>query len=156
MPDNVPLMMASLADHPPAGPNWVYEIKWDGVRAICYIEDGHIRMVSRNGNSFDRQYPELSVIPHNIDAENAIIDAEIAVLDEQGRSRFELIQPRIHQTNANEVAHLSRKTPVKMFAFDLLYCDGYDLRNVPLIDRKRALSEIVTPGDRIQVPNISP
>jgi bifunctional non-homologous end joining protein LigD len=151
MPHDIPLMMATLADHPPAGSNWVYEIKWDGVRAICYIEDGHIRMVSRNGNSFDRQYPELSVIPHSIAAEKAIIDAEIAVLDEQGRSRFELIQPRIHQTNANEVAHLSRKTPVKMFAFDLLYWDGYDLRNVPLVDRKRALSEIVTPGDRIQV-----
>ena len=57
---------------------------------------------------------------------------EIAVLDEQGRSRFGLIQPRIHQTNPNEVAHLSRKTPVKMFAFDLLYWDGYDLRGVPL------------------------
>ena len=62
-----------------------------------------------------------------------------------------LIQPRIHQTNANEVAHLARKTPVKMFAFDLLYWNGYDLRNTPLLDRKRALAEIVTPGDRIQV-----
>ena len=144
-------MMASPADRPPAGSNWVYEIKWDGVRAICYIEDGRIRMVSRNGNSFDRQYPELSVIPHNVAAETAILDAEIAVLDEQGRSRFELIQPRIHQTNANEVAHLARKTPVKMFVFDLLYLDGYDLRNVPLLDRKRALAAIVTPGDRIQV-----
>ena len=68
------------------------------------------------------------MIPHHVAADTAIIDAEIAVLDEQGRSRFGLIQPRIHQTNANEVAHLSRKTPVKMFAFDLLYWDGYDLR----------------------------
>jgi bifunctional non-homologous end joining protein LigD len=151
MPENVQLMMASPSDQPPAGSNWVYEIKWDGVRAICYIEDGRIRMISRNGNSFDRQYPELSVIPHNIAAERAILDAEIAVLDEQGRSRFELIQPRIHQTNANEVAHLARKTPVKMFVFDLLYLDGYDLRNVPLLDRKRALTAIVTPGERIQV-----
>ena len=144
-------MLATPIDRPPDGANWVYEIKWDGVRAICYIEDGHIRMVSRNGNSFDRQYPELSVIPHHIAAETAILDAEIAVLDEQGRSRFGLIQPRIHQTNAKEVAHLSRKTPVKLFVFDLLYWDGYDLRDMPLLERKRALSEIVTPGDRIQV-----
>ena len=108
-------------------------------------------MLSRNGNSFDRQYPELSVVPRQLSAETAILDAEIAVLDEEGRSRFGLIQPRIHQTNANEVAHLARKTPVKMFVFDLLYWDGYDLRDTPLIDRKRALAEIVTPSDRIQV-----
>ena len=151
MPGNVQPMLASPADHPPEGSNWVYEIKWDGVRAICYIEDGKIRLLSRNGNSFDRQYPELSVIPHHVAAENAILDVEIAVLDEQGRSRFGLIQPRIHQTNANEVAHLSRKIPVKMYAFDLLYVDGYDLRNTPLVDRKEALAAIVTPGDRIQV-----
>ena len=151
MPANVEPMLASLADRPPKGSKWVYEIKWDGVRAICYIEDGRIRMLSRNGNSFDRQYPELTVVPRQIAAETAILDAEIAVLDEQGRSRFGLIQPRIHQTNANEVAHLARKTPVKMFAFDLLYWDGYDLRNTPLLDRKRALSEIVTANDRIQV-----
>jgi bifunctional non-homologous end joining protein LigD len=151
MPSNVSVMLASLADGPPEKGDWVYEIKWDGVRAICYIEDGRIRMVSRNGNSFDRQYPELSVIPHHLSATTAILDAEIAALDEQGRSRFGLLQPRIHQTNANEVAHLSRKSPVKLFVFDLLYCDGYDLRGVPLLERKRVLNEIVTPGDRIQV-----
>ncbi len=151
MPANIQPMLATLANRPPEGSKWVYEIKWDGVRAICYIEDGRLRMLSRNGNSFDRQYPELSVIPRQVAADTAIIDAEIAVLDEQGRSRFGLIQPRIHQTNANEVAHLSRKTPVKMYAFDLLYWNGYDLRNTPLLDRKRALAEIVTPGERIQV-----
>jgi bifunctional non-homologous end joining protein LigD len=151
MPANVQPMLASPTDHPPSGSNWVYEIKWDGVRAICYIENDKIRMLSRNGNSFDRQYPELSVVPHHVAAETAILDVEIAVLDEQGRSRFGLIQPRIHQTNANEVAHLSRKTPVKMFAFDLLYWDGYDLRNTPLLERKNALAALITPGDRIQV-----
>lgn len=151
MPQHVEPMLASLTDRPPDGLKWVYEIKWDGVRAICYVEEGRIRMLSRNGNSFDRQYPELSVIPHQLAAETAILDAEIAVLDEQGRSRFSLIQPRIHQTNANEVAHLARKSPAKMFAFDLLYWNGYDLRNTPLIDRKRALTAIVTPSDRIQV-----
>lgn len=151
MPASVPVMLATAVDRPPAGGDWVYEIKWDGVRALCYIEDGRIRMVSRNGNSFDRQYPELSVIPHHVAAETAILDGEIAVLDDRGRSRFGLIQPRIHQTGANEAAHLARKTPAKLFAFDLLYWNGYDLRQTPLLERKRALSEIVTAGDRIQV-----
>jgi bifunctional non-homologous end joining protein LigD len=151
MLSDVPVMLATPVERPPEGSNWVYEIKWDGVRAICYIEDGHIRLVSRNGNSFDRQYPELTVVPHHLAANTAILDAEIAALDEQGRSRFGLLQPRIHQTNPNEVAHLSRKSPVKLFVFDLLYWDGYDLRGTPLLERKRALAEMVTPGDRIQV-----
>ncbi len=66
-------------------------------------------------------------------------------------SRFELIQSRIHQTDPNTIAHLARRTPVKLFLFDLIYWDGYDLRNVPLEDRKRALQEIVTTSERVAV-----
>jgi bifunctional non-homologous end joining protein LigD len=110
-----------------------------------------MRILSRSGIAYDRQYPELAVVPHHIAAQTAILDGEIAVLNEQGRSDFGLIQPRIHQTDANSIAHLARKTPVKLFVFDLLYLDGYDLRNVPLIERKRALSAVLTPGERVQV-----
>ena len=151
MPGTIQPMLATPTDRPPDGAKWIYEIKWDGVRAICYIEDGHLRMVSRNGNSFDRQYPELSVIPHQVAADTAILDAEIAVLDEQGGPRFGLIQPRIHQTNANEVAHLSRKTPVKLGRIRPALLERVDLRDTPLMERKRALSEIVTPSERTQV-----
>jgi len=151
MPSTITPMAAFPAARPPTGGNWIYEIKWDGVRAIIYLTEGRLHMESRNGNTYDRQYPELSVLPHHIAAETAILDGEIAVLDEKGLSRFELIQPRIHQTDPNSIAHLSRRTPVKLFLFDLIYWDGYDLRNVPLEERKRALSAIVTPSDRIAV-----
>lgn len=150
MPSEITPMMAHLAEKPPEGDRWLYEIKWDGVRAICFLENGRMRMISRNGNSFDRQYPELGVIPNFIKAGTAIIDAEIAVVDEQGRSSFGLIQPRIHQTDPNTIAHLARNAPVKLFAFDLLYLDGYDLRNAELIDRKETLRQIVEPCDRMQ------
>ncbi len=150
MPRNVGPMMGSLSTKIPTGPNWIYEIKWDGVRALCYLENDAFRMISRNGNSFDRQYPELSVLPHYIQAETAIVDGEIAVLDEKGRSSFGLIQPRIHQTDPNAIAHLVRNTPVKLFAFDLLYLNGYDLRQSPLFERKRLLKTIVQPSDKIQ------
>lgn len=151
MPTAFAPMLATAVDRPPSGSNWIYEIKWDGIRALCYVEGGHIRMVSRNGNSFDRQFPELSVVPNFLSAESAVMDGEIAVLDEKGRSSFGLIQPRIHQTDANSVAHLARKTPANLFVFDLLYWDGYDLRGVPLIDRKRALAAIVQASDRMTV-----
>ena len=151
MPQSLTPMMAFAETQPPAGNEWLYEVKWDGVRAICFIENGAVRIISRNGNSFDRQYPELSVLPHYIQAATAIVDGEIAVLDEEGKPRFELIQPRIHQTDPNTIAHLARKTPVKLFLFDLIYLDGYDLRAVPLLERKRALRSIVQPFERLQL-----
>jgi bifunctional non-homologous end joining protein LigD len=150
MPKSVTPMTAQLTDRPPAGENWLYEIKWDGVRGICFIEDGRMFIQSRTGNRCERQYPELSVLPHHVRAHTAVLDAEIAVLDEKGRPRFSLIQPRIAQSDPNSIAHLSRSTPVTLYAFDLLYWDGYDLRGVPLVDRKRALREILETTDRIR------
>lgn len=143
-------MAAYSADHPPEGAGWIYEVKWDGVRALCFIEGGSMTMLSRNGNSFDRQYPELSVVPHYVEAQTAILDGEIAVFDAKGRSDFGLIQPRIHQTDPNSISHLVRKTPVKLLVFDLLYWNGFDLRQCALADRKKLLKDIVKPGDRIQ------
>jgi len=151
MPKSFPPMLATLATRPPSGDSWLYEVKWDGVRALCFIEDHQLCILSRSGKRCDQQYPELSVLPRHVNASQAILDGEIAVLDEKGRSSFSLIQPRISVADANAVAHLSRSTPANLFLFDLLYLDGYDLRGVPLEERKRLLTEIVTPSDRIHV-----
>jgi bifunctional non-homologous end joining protein LigD len=151
MPKALTPMAASLAEHIPSGENWLYEIKWDGVRALCFIENGGMYILSRNGNRCERQYPELSVLPHFVRAGTAIIDGEIAVLDDQGRPRFSLIQPRIHVSDPNSIAHLSRSSPVTFFAFDLLYADGYDLRGATLAERKQALRAVLEPGDRIRI-----
>jgi bifunctional non-homologous end joining protein LigD len=117
-------MKSSLTDTPPKGDDWLFEVKGDGVRAICFIDDGKVRMVSRTGHSCERQYPELSVIAHQIAARQAILDTEIAVLDKKGVSSFGLIQPRIAVTDPNSIAHLARRIPVTLFVFDLLYLDG--------------------------------
>ena len=151
MPKSVSPMLASLATRPPSGDSWVYEVKWDGVRALCFVENSQLCILSRSGKRCDQQYPELSVLPRHLHASQAILDGEIAVLDDKGRSSFSLIQPRISVADANTVAHLSRSTPVNLFLFDLLYLDGYDLRGVPLEERKRLLADIVTPSERIHV-----
>ena len=151
MPRSVSPMLATLATRPPSGESWLYEVKWDGVRALCFIENNELRIFSRSGKRCDQQYPELSVLPRHVKASQAILDGEIAVLDEKGRSSFSLIQPRISVGDPNSVAHLSRSTPVNLFLFDVLYLDGYDLRGVPLEERKRLLSEIVAPSERIHV-----
>jgi bifunctional non-homologous end joining protein LigD len=146
-PTTLPVMQAFPVDSPPSGAGWLYEIKWDGVRALCYIENGAIRLVSRRGLKMDRQYPELSPLHHQIQAQSAILDGEIAALDDQGRPSFALIQPRIMVTGTNTVAQLARSRPVTLFLFDLLYLDGYDLRRVPLIERKRILKEVLQPNE---------
>jgi bifunctional non-homologous end joining protein LigD len=151
MPSAIAPMKAALTESPPGGDEWLFEIKWDGVRAICFVDRESVRLVSRTGHSCEKQYPELSVISHYIAADQAILDGEIAALDEKGVARFELIQPRIAQSDPNSVAHLARSRPVVYFAFDLLYLNGYDLRQVALIERKRLLEAILTPAPALRL-----
>ncbi|HXJ41744.1 MAG TPA: DNA ligase D, partial [Bryobacteraceae bacterium] len=145
MPGFFAPMGAQITEHLPKGPGWLHEIKWDGVRVLAQFEAGALTLTTRNNNRCERQYPELQVLPHYIDAERAIIDGEVVALDSNGISKFELIQPRIHQTGAHTIAKMAQKSPVHFYAFDLLYLDGYDLRKVPLVERKRALAAILKP-----------
>ena len=151
MPSAIEPMKASLADEPPRGADWLFEVKWDGVRAIAFLDREELRLQSRTGIRCERQYPELAVIPHQVAATQAILDGEIAVLDEKGVSRFHLIQPRIANTDPNTVAHLARSQPVVYFVFDLLYLDGYDLRQVELGERRKLLEALVTPSGVLRV-----
>lgn len=151
MPASITPMLATLVEEPPAGDDWFFEIKWDGVRALCFIGEGGLRVVSRTGHRSERQYPELAVAPHYVAAKEAILDGEIAVLDAKGVSRFELIQPRIANTGAGAIAHLAHTHPAVLFVFDLLYLDGYDLREVDLAGRRRALEAIVTPSPALRI-----
>ncbi len=157
MPKTVEPMLAQIGKgDPPASEDWLYEIKWDGVRALCYIDNGELRMMTRNGNRMDRQYPELSILPHHIfsphnsRAKRAILDGEIASLDARGVPSFEQLQRRITVSEASAIATLARNQPVVLFLFDLLYLDGYDLRGVPLVERKRVLKEILEPSNVIR------
>src|SRR5689334_5716665 len=151
MPADIEPMKAAIAERPPNGEEWLFEIKWDGVRALAFVDHEEVHLQSRSGLRCERQYPELAVLPHHVAASRAILDGEIAVLDAKGVSRFHLIQPRIANSDPNSVAHLARSSPATLFLFDLLYLDGYDLRNVDLTERKRALEAIVTPTPVIRL-----
>ena len=154
MPSAIEPMTAMLAERPPRGEEWLFEVKWDGVRAIVFVEREEVRIQSRSGLRCERQYPELAVIPHHVAASQAVLDGEIAVLDEKGVSRFHLIQPRIANSDPNTIAHLVRSTPVVYFAFDLLYLDGYDLRNVCLSKRRELLEKVTTPGAVLRISEV--
>ena len=150
LPATVEPMLASIAAKPPAGDQWLYEIKWDGVRALCKLKDGQLEISSRRGLRCENKYPELADLPAHVHAKEAWLDGEICVLDAQGRSRFALIQHRISATKS-AVKSLQETHPATLFLFDVLYADGYDVRAVPLADRKRLLSALVAPSDHIRV-----
>jgi len=156
MPAALEPMLASLVEKAPRGEEWLYEVKWDGIRAIAFLDGGEVRITSRSGLRCERQYPELAVMPHQLAAQTAILDGEIAVLDEKGVSRFSLIQPRITNSDPNSISHLSRSTPVVYFAFDLLYLDGYDLRGVSLAKRRELMQAVVTPGGVLRISEVFP
>ncbi|MCX6629315.1 MAG: DNA ligase D [Candidatus Solibacter sp.] len=156
MPAAIEPMKAMLADRVPRGEDWLFEVKWDGVRAVAFLDNEEVRLQSRSGLRCERQYPELAVMPHHIAASQAVIDGEIAVLDAKGVSQFHLIQPRIANTDPNTIAHLVRSTPVIYFAFDLLYLNGYDLRGVALDKRRELLRQVLTPGPSIRISDTFP
>lgn len=150
LPAMVEPMLATAVSKPPAGSQWIYEIKWDGVRALCRIDRGKLQIYSRRGNQVDKQYPEVHTVVSAIQGKTAWVDGEICVVDEKGLTRFNLIQHRIGATSS-AVPRLMETSPVTLFLFDILYLDGYDLRGVALEDRRRVLESVFKPADHIQL-----
>ncbi len=148
MPNQVPVALATLADRPFSNSDWLFEIKWDGERALALVRDGEVELRARSGRDITQEYPELKQLPKTLNARKAIIDGEVVVLDEAGRSDFMRIQQRFGVLNPS--ARLQQSVPVTYYAFDLLYYDGYDLRNVALESRKELLRSLLTPSERVR------
>ena len=134
-------MLATLSDRPFSDPDWLFEIKWDGVRALAFIENGGVKLRARSGSDITSQYPELHALPGAFSGKQAILDGEIAVLDGRGHSDFGKLQERMHVRDPSQ--RLISEYPVVYFVFDLLYCDGYDLRGAPLRQRKQLLQRLL-------------
>jgi bifunctional non-homologous end joining protein LigD len=148
MPARLGPMLATSSDRVFSDPNWLFEIKWDGMRALGWIENGRLTLRARSGSDITAQYPELQGLPAAFSGRQAILDGEIVVLDSRGRSDFEKIQERMHVRKPGQ--SLISQSPVVYFAFDLMYCDGYDLRAVPLLQRKQLLQRLLHNSDHIR------
>jgi len=151
MPRVIHPMLATLVDGPFDDPQWLYEIKWDGYRAVTFLEHGVVRLVSRNQNDLTAAYPELRYVGGSIRARAAILDGEIVALDEQGRPSFNLMQQR---TGIGAGGHRIQRTrddvPIVYYVFDLLYLDGYNLMAAELEQRKQLLASVLTPSNLIR------
>jgi len=150
MPVVITPMLATSVEKPFDNPDWLFEIKWDGYRAVAFLSSGKVRPVSRNQNDLTGQFPELHDLPRFIKAETAILDGEVVALDDQGRSSFSLMQQRTGFRSHGRRVTARADISIAYYIFDLIYLDGYDLRRVPLEERKAALNRILTPNQLIR------
>jgi bifunctional non-homologous end joining protein LigD len=128
--------LATLVKECPAGDEWVQEIKFDGYRMLCSIKNGEARMYSRNAKEWTHKFPAIARMLGRLPIESAWVDGEAVVLEADGRSSFQAMQNALSFDDPNAFVY---------YIFDLLYVDGYDLREAPLAERKRLLEQILTP-----------
>jgi bifunctional non-homologous end joining protein LigD len=133
LPDFVEPMKAKLVGSMPAG-GWIYEIKFDGYRALALHGDGETRILSRNRKDLGVKFPDVKDSIAALNLQDAIIDGEIVALDEKGRSSFQLLQG---------IDMGKERPPIVFCAFDLLRLNGKDLQNLPIEERKAKLEELL-------------
>ena len=147
MPRTIHPMLATLVEEPFDDEQWLFEIKWDGYRAISHLQSGKAELLSRNQNDLTVEFPEIARALGQIPVDSAIFDGEIVALDEQGRSSFSLMQQRTGLTKPGKgrgAKDLS--VPIVYYVFDLLHLEGYNIMRVPLEQRKELLAQIIPRG----------
>lgn len=130
-------MKAKLMEKPPRTGDWIYELKFDGIRLIAVKNDNKVSLLSRNENELAARFPEIVDAIRGLPARECVLDGEVVALDEQGRSSFQLLQAREME---------GRRSPVYFYAFDLLQIDGKGMVDLPLEARKSLLEKLCSDG----------
>ncbi|MDR5694809.1 MAG: non-homologous end-joining DNA ligase [Armatimonadota bacterium] len=141
-------MLASPGGKPFTDPDWLFEVKWDGIRTLAFIKDEgkrrEVRLQGRNLTLLTARFPEvveaLSQLPLPFEL---VLDGEIVALDEEGKPSLQLLQRRIHVSRKEEIAQRKAEIPVVYYLFDLLYVNGHTLLGRPLEERRRALEALI-------------
>ena len=136
-PEGLPVALAELGKKPFTDPRWLFEVKWDGVRVLVYVQGATVRVFSRSGREVTKEFPEIQELSGQMRANTAVLDGEVVVLDSQGLSNFHTLQDRLGVENPSLA--LREKAPISCYFFDLLYLQGFDVRKVPLLERKELL-----------------
>jgi bifunctional non-homologous end joining protein LigD len=138
MPDIIEPQLATRVDKPPGGNDWIHEIKFDGYRLHVRIADGRVKILTRHGEDWTHKFEALAAAMKELPVDNAYLDGEAVILDEGGLSDFSALQAWFKA---------ARKRDLVFFAFDLLFYNGEDLRNLPLTSRKKLLQDLIARGD---------
>lgn len=136
-------MLSESADKPPQSNDYIFELKWDGIRALISFEDGKVKLHTRNQNDITIQFPELLDGEKSFRATNAVFDAEIVALDGTGKPMFKKVINRMQTRGETNIAKQMKVNPVYCYVFDCLYLDGRPLINEPLRKRKEYLKDAI-------------
>jgi bifunctional non-homologous end joining protein LigD len=140
-------MLSESADKPPAGNDYIYEVKWDGIRAMISVEAGQVRIYNRNQRDITAQFPELQGGEKAFRANCGLFDAEIVSLDKTGKPEFKKVINRLMASGETNIAKLSKSNPVYCYVFDCLYLDGRAIINEPMLKRREWLKDAVRVGE---------
>jgi bifunctional non-homologous end joining protein LigD len=143
--ESVDPMLATLVDAPFSDPNWVFEPKYDGIRALAIVRSNSVTLRTRTGHDVTARYPELASIFRRIRGD-AVLDGEIVCLDSEGRSNFQELQQRIGLQSPLDIARKAKQYPASFVAFDVLMRGSRDLRELPLSHRRKELEALLRPG----------
>ena len=153
LPERIRPMLARAGELPEDDAGWAYEVKWDGVRALVWVEHGELlRVESRTGREITARYPELRGLGRALGARPALLDGEIVALDAEGRPSFERLQGRMHVASEAGVRRRMESTPVTFMAFDVLHLDGRSTLARPWSERRALLEELELDGERWKTP----
>ncbi|HET9773985.1 MAG TPA: DNA ligase D, partial [Nitrososphaeraceae archaeon] len=158
-------MLSILVKNPFNNKEWVFEIKWDGVRSIVFIDNTKeiVQLQSRSGNIITHRYPEIvrelkspgstkSLTQSVVRCKSAVLDGEIVVMDNKtGLPSFQNHQRRMNLDHERDIENLSRQIPATYYLFDILYLDGTNVQNLSFLERRKILSQIVNENTRIKI-----
>ena len=153
MPEGIVPMLARLGGLPRDEAAHGFEVKWDGIRAVAYIDHGHYRLVGRNGTDFTPRYPELRALAPSLGARRVVLDGEVVAFDPEGRPSFERLQSRMHLASDSAVRRRMADIPATYVIFDLLYLDGHSTMALPYEDRRSLLDRLDLEGPAWRTPD---
>jgi bifunctional non-homologous end joining protein LigD len=146
LPEHIRPMLATAGELPQRDAGWSYEFKWDGIRAICYIEGGRVRAMSRGDKDLTRGFPELGDLEEQLGAHATVLDGEIVAFDDAGRPSFGRLQRRLNLTSSAMVARRAGEVPASYLVFDVLHLDGRTLLDQPYDARREVLMSLELSG----------
>jgi len=154
--DALPTLLRPMLAVPGALPaddaGWGYEFKWDGVRVVCYVDGGRIRLMSRNDRDVTVSYPELHHVGEALGSTGAVLDGEVVAFDHEGRPSFSRLQQRMHVVDPAKARRLSADVPVAFLVFDVMFLDGMLTTGRPYRERRRLLDGLDLGGPHMAVP----
>jgi bifunctional non-homologous end joining protein LigD len=145
-PRKTKLMLAKVRDDAFSDPDWVFELKLDGYRMLAACLAGEPLLLTRNGHDATASFPEIARALRRLPFEHLVLDGEVVVHDASGLPSFQRLQGRARLSRPLDVARAAVERPASLYAFDLLGFEGYDLRRLPLVDRKAFLHPLIPPA----------